>query len=154
MAILTNADLTSLPQKAIYHIADELLGLRKTHDWLNNAAAVTEKRFAIEEKWRKGDFPERIPNKPPTHELSAYAGEYNHPGYGTIAVRLEGSKLHIALPALKGVLTHYHYDSFTTVLEHTSVKVAELVTFSTGNDGKVLGVSLSVFGTVIDAKRV
>lgn len=135
---------------AAYHIADELLGLRKTHDWLGEAAASTERFFATEDS----TFPERIPNKPPAHELSAYAGEYNHPGYGTIAVRLEGRKLHIALPTMKGVLAHYHYDSFTTVLEHGSVKGAELVTFSTGNDGKVSGVSLSVFGTVVNAKRV
>ncbi|KAF9022778.1 hypothetical protein BGZ52_000573 [Haplosporangium bisporale] len=154
VAILTNADLTSLAGAATYHIADELLGLRKTHDWLNDAATDTEKRFATEDGYRKGIFPERVPNKPPAHGLSAYAGEYNHPAYGTIAVRLEGSKLHIALPTMKGVLAHYHYDSFTTVLEHTSSRMAELVTFSTGNDGKVSGISLSVFGTVVNAKRL
>lgn len=66
---------------------------------------------------------------------------------------MEGGKLHMTPAGLKGDLAHYHYDSFTTVLEHIPMKSSEMITFNTGPDGKVPGVTFSVFGTAIDAKK-
>ncbi|KAF9301299.1 hypothetical protein BGZ74_006878 [Mortierella antarctica] len=52
-----------------------------------------------------------------------------------------GDQLHMSVGAFKGgVLIHYHYDSFTTVLRHIPLKAAEMITtapFKTGTDGKV-----------------
>lgn len=153
VAFLTNSDLTALPQSATYHIVDELLGLRKTKDWLKKAADDTEQYLARDVMRRNGTFPERIPNKPATHELSAYAGEYDHPGFGTTTIRLEGGKLHITLAAFKGVLAHYHYDSFTTALEMSTLRMGQLITFSTGTDGKVSEISFTIMGTSVTGKK-
>ncbi|KAF9314022.1 hypothetical protein BG003_004589 [Podila horticola] len=153
VAQVSNSDLTALLRFSAYHIADQVLGLRKSHDWLNNGTVATESYFVSETKTEEGIYPERIPNKPPTHELSAYAGKYDHPGFGTATIRLEGGKLHISFAAFRGVLAHYHYDSFTTVFEHVSVKLGELISFSTGADGRVSGVSFALFDTVINAKK-
>ncbi|KAF9335521.1 hypothetical protein BG006_011292 [Podila minutissima] len=145
VAILTNAPCTALPRVTSLHIADELLRLPKSHDWLNvNATADTELCFALEEEMNKGTFPERVANKPPAHDPIDYAGEYDNPGFGTATVRLEGGKLHITFGAFLGSLTPYHFDSFTTVFQHPGVRIGQLVTFSTGPDGKVCGATFAV----------
>ncbi|KAG0028079.1 hypothetical protein BGZ82_008629 [Podila clonocystis] len=148
IAHLSNVELTALPRCASFHIADEILGLRKTRDWLTKTSIeLTKNAFAMYEAMAKGSFPDRVPNKPPAHALIEYAGEYYHPGFGTATVRLERGQLHITFAAFKGVLTHYHFDAFTTVFEHTPAKIGRLVTFSTGPDGKVSGTK---FATIED----
>ncbi|KAG0331173.1 hypothetical protein BG000_011129 [Podila horticola] len=52
-------------------------------------------------------------------------------------------QLHMTLEAFKGVLTHYHFDTFTTVLRHTEERFGKLVTFSTGADDRVVSVSFA-----------
>lgn len=145
VAHLTNSGVTALPRRAALHIADEILVLRKTKAWLTETAiALTKKMYATNNERSKGSFPKRILNKPPAHELIDYVGEFNHPGFGTVAVRLEAGKLHMTVAAFKGVLAHYHFDSFTTVLQHPGLKMGQLVTFSTGPNGKVTGVTFAL----------
>ncbi|KAG0014841.1 hypothetical protein BGZ82_001625 [Podila clonocystis] len=154
VAHVTNADTTGLPMYLAYHVADQILGLPKSTDWLNvNALLATKNMWGAKEAGEKGSFPEKVPNKPPTHELSGYVGEYFHPGHGTTTVSLKEGHLHISLGAFKGVLTHYHYDSFTTVFEHTAVRLGELITFSIGMDGSVSGVSFSAQGAPVVAVK-
>ncbi|KAG0328459.1 hypothetical protein BG000_000485 [Podila horticola] len=142
VAVLTNSDMTGLPGFVKLQAADEILGLRKTHDWLTvDAIATTAALYNISDGLVKGNFPEKISNKPPAHELGAYAGEYFHPGFGTIIVRLDKDELHISYEAFKGVLSHYHFESFTTVLRHNiTLEIGQLLTFQTGANGKVSGV--------------
>lgn len=144
VAVLTNSDLTALPTYVKLQVADEILGLRKSHDWLTlDAIAVTAALYNVMDDMSKGNFPKRVPNKPPAHDLDEYAGEYSHPGFGTVAVRLEEDELHVSYEAFKGVLTHYHFESFTTVLRHVPVlSMGELLTFQTGADGRVSGLSI------------
>ncbi|KAG0086754.1 hypothetical protein BGZ92_007895 [Podila epicladia] len=149
VAVLTNSDITGLPAYVKLHVADEVLGLRKTHDWLTvDAIATTAALYNIFDGLAKGNFPEKVPNKPPAHELGAYAGEYAHPGFGSIVVRLDEDKLHISYEAFKGVLAHYHFESFTTVLSHgAALDMGQLLTFHTDASGKVSGVSIEVLDT-------
>lgn len=145
MAHLTNSGLNDLPQQAVFHMADVILGLPKTKAWLTGLAIdMTKMRYATTKEIIKGEFPERVPNKPPSHELVNYTGEYSNPAFGTATVRLEGGMLHIAFSAFTGVLTHYHYDSFTTVFQHPGLERGQLVAFSTGPDGKVSGATFAV----------
>ncbi|KAF9384167.1 hypothetical protein CPB97_005892 [Podila verticillata] len=148
VAVLSNSDMTSLPDFVSRQAADEILGLRRSQDWLAvTAIRATVAFYDFIGGITNGKFPERIPNRPPAHELRAYAGEYIHPGYGTITVRLEGSELLVTLEAFKGVLTHYHYDSFTTVFQHTGLKFGRLITFQTASDGKVSSASVDAIGS-------
>lgn len=133
------------------HIADEILGLRKSKDYLNVESVETTKlMYQVVEERLKGGVPERIPNKPAAHPLSAYTGEYEHLGYGTVTMQEEGKdKLHMTLGGFSGELTHHHFESFTTVLERSTLKVGGLVTFNTGDDGKVSSISFASPGSVI-----
>ncbi|KAG0094590.1 hypothetical protein BGZ93_007027 [Podila epicladia] len=144
VAVLTNSHMSAVPAFLYNHVADELLGLRKSQDWLAvTAVEMTKKAYARRAMEGKDTFPKQIPSKPLSHELSAYAGDYFHPGYGPTTVRLEGGQLHMTLEAFEGVLTHYHFDTFTTVLSHTEERFNVLVTFNTGADAKVASVSFA-----------
>ncbi|KAG0028081.1 hypothetical protein BGZ82_008631 [Podila clonocystis] len=125
------------------------------HNWLVvKAIASTKAQYASYAEEIKGDFPERIPNKAPAHDLTAYAGEYFHPGHGTTTVRLKGGELHLSLEAFGGVLTPYHFETFSTVLHHAETfKMGTLITFDTGTDGKVAGVTFDVGSDVRFEKR-
>ncbi|KAG0028083.1 hypothetical protein BGZ82_008633 [Podila clonocystis] len=103
VAVLASADVTALTTFLPLHIADEFLSLRKTKDWLSvNAVETTAALYELVAESTKGDSPERVPTQPAAHKLSAYAGEYVHPGYGTTTVHMKGGKLHIALGGFHG----------------------------------------------------
>ncbi|KAG0029357.1 hypothetical protein BGZ81_003875 [Podila clonocystis] len=149
VAVLTNSDLTGLPAFVKLQAADEILGLSKTRDWLTvEAVATTAALYNISDGMAKGNFPEKVSNKPPAHEVGAYTGEYFHSGFGTIAIRLDEDELHISYEAFKGVLTHYHFESFITVLRHgKALEMGQLLTFQTGANGNVSGVSIEAVGS-------
>ncbi|KAF9301303.1 hypothetical protein BGZ74_006882 [Mortierella antarctica] len=118
-----------LAPTASFHIADEILGLRKTHNWLTDISIeMTKNMYALMDEKAEGNFPDRVPNKPPAHALVEYAGEYDHPGIGTATVRLEAITCTLLLPLSK----------------HTPEKMGRLVTFSNGPDGKVSGATFAV----------
>ncbi|KAF8928004.1 beta-lactamase/transpeptidase-like protein [Dissophora ornata] len=146
VAFLLNAEFSSLLHVPFY-IADELLGLPKTQDWIGDLAVnATKQNFDDIESLAKGDFPPRIENKPPSHELEDMVGEYSSLVNGNISISLVRSEgvgmLHIKLAAFDGVLEHYHYDSFSTSLSHAGFKIGVLVSFVTGQDGKIEGLNL------------
>ncbi|KAI9232922.1 MAG: beta-lactamase/transpeptidase-like protein [Podila humilis] len=149
VAVLTNSDLTALTNYVKLQVADKILGLRKSHDWLtHDAIAATAALYNVMDDISKGNFPKQVPNKPPAHDLDEYAGEYSHPGFGTFAVQLEKDELHVSYEAFTGVLTHYHFESFTTVLCHApAMSMGELLTFQTGADGRVSGLSTEAVGS-------
>jgi hypothetical protein len=52
------------------------------------------------------------PNTRPSHDLAAYAGEYEHPAYGVARIERQNGGLKVSFPALAFNLTHFHYDVF------------------------------------------
>ncbi|KAF9382188.1 hypothetical protein CPC16_009489 [Podila verticillata] len=156
VGILANVDMSALPLYLPLHIADEILGLRKSIDYLNVEAFETTKILYQNAEARiKGDLPERVPNKPAVHPLNAYTGEYVHLGFGTVKVREEGGgdKLHMTLDGFSSDLIHYHFESFSIVLERSVLKMGGLITFKTGVDGKVSGFSFSSQGSAITFEK-
>jgi hypothetical protein len=71
---------------------------------------------------------DRVANTHPSHELIAYTGDYQHPGYGTITVDLQDNQLQATFNNMKGPLLHYHYDIFEMALAelNNSFKVSFL----------------------------
>lgn len=135
IALLTNVDNTDLPNSLPYYIADGMLGLPKSIDWLSVTVEKTKELYA------KGgdDLPDRIKNKPPSHKLIEYAGEYTHPIYGTIVITLkkDGKALHMKLRTLEIQLEHYHYESFNGPVHEFGLKGNVFLTFVTGAKGDV-----------------
>ncbi|KAG0351611.1 beta-lactamase/transpeptidase-like protein [Gamsiella multidivaricata] len=155
IAHLANIHITNLPSCLFYHIADELLGLPKTEDWLFEAAVEdTQHVYNHFARLAKGDLPERIENQPHSHQLSDYTGEYTHPVYGEIMIRLEeGNSLFMKMSVYDQKLEHYHYESFTTLLHDFTVKFGLLFTFVTGSSGKVDSIKTMMEGIALEFKR-
>ncbi|KAF9143139.1 hypothetical protein BGX30_001259 [Mortierella sp. GBA39] len=145
VAHLTNIDVTELPFSLLHYIADGMLGLPTTIEWLSDETAVQETRESYDEvaKDLEGgdDFPERIENQPPSHTLADYAGVYTHPVYDTITIRLEeeDASLHLKMRTFDSKVEHYHFELFTALLREFGVKSLVPLTFVTTNNGRVEG---------------
>ncbi|KAF9922863.1 hypothetical protein FBU30_007006 [Linnemannia zychae] len=140
---IVNVDIAELPSILFYYIADELLGLKKTTDWLSDEILVqrTRETYSIIAKEIEGsdDIPEQIEGTSHAHELANYAGVFKHPVYGTIVLRIDddGNSLRFKMRTLEGEMTHYHFESFVAPFADFAAKGKFFLTFVTAPDGKI-----------------
>ncbi|KAF9945856.1 hypothetical protein BGZ72_000915 [Mortierella alpina] len=154
IAHLANIHVTNLPSTLPYYVADELLKLPKSEDWLFEAAAEdTQHVYRHFAGLAKGDFPERVADQPQRHPLTEYTGEYTHPVYGNITIRFEGDSLFMKMSIFDHKLEHYHFESFTTLLHDFTVKFGVLFTFVTGSYGKVDAIKTMIEGIALEFTR-
>ncbi|KAG0302604.1 hypothetical protein BGZ98_007363 [Dissophora globulifera] len=157
IAQLCNVNVTDLPDKVPFYVADELLGLTKTQDWLELAVTKVQTDYEFMTNQAKGNIPKQIENKPPTHTLEAYVGEYTDPIYGDASVVFEDGQLIYKMRFYKSKLVHVHYDSFKMVLETFGLNCGVLLSFHTDRrDGTVSGFQVdggSYFYAPVDFMR-
>jgi len=111
--ILTNKNGTPLPNVLMYDLIDRLLGYDEGPDWNARVDSIYAQREAQEEEEGAGDDQSVEEGTEPSHELSAYAGRYEHPAYGTLRVEQNGEGLRMKYHTFKVSLKHYHYDVFS-----------------------------------------
>jgi len=109
VVVLTNTSSSLMAPVVAYRALDELLGLEPM-DWFSRY----KPRFdAIMSGMREARGVRRIvPDAPLPRPLEAYAGQYEHPGYGTLTITLEGGVLRPRLGTLDISLAHRHYETF------------------------------------------
>ncbi|HLM89457.1 MAG TPA: serine hydrolase [Streptosporangiaceae bacterium] len=109
VAVMTNTSSSAMAPVVAYRALDELLGLEPI-DWFSAFKA----RFdALMAGMREARGARRVvPDAPLPRPLDAYAGEYEHPGYGALAIVLEGGTLRPRLGTLDLSLEHRHYETF------------------------------------------
>ncbi|HEU5033258.1 MAG TPA: serine hydrolase [Mycobacteriales bacterium] len=76
---------------------------------------------------------------PPSHELAAYAGRFRHLGFGDLRVGVAEGELTARLGEFDVEARHRHYDTWD--LHYDPLDVDLTMTFETGADGCVVGVS-------------
>jgi CubicO group peptidase (beta-lactamase class C family) len=112
LIILTNMSGNNpVPSIVARRAYDQLLGLEPV-DW---PARVREQQAQAREAAERSDEEElnyRVAGTSPSHELSEYVGEYEHPGYGVIRVEFDGAKLKATFNNMSAPLEHFHYDVF------------------------------------------
>jgi len=139
----TNLSSSQLPSIVTYAIYDRLLGM-KNIDWSARYWDIKEKGKASEENAKKQKLSPRKLGTKPAHQLSAYEGDYAHPGYGTINFSLTGDGLLGAYNGLVSLFPHYHYEVF----EATENKLNDLsktkAQFVTDVEGEVTSVLISM----------
>lgn len=109
IVVLTNKDGTALPGLLVRHTVDRLLKLEPI-DWNGEALAKREQtEAAAEEAEKKKDVLRKAGTKP-AHKLAEYAGDYEHPGYGTLTVAVKGSALEMTYNGITAPLEHWHYE--------------------------------------------
>ncbi|KAF9584340.1 hypothetical protein BGW38_006817 [Lunasporangiospora selenospora] len=143
LIMLSNKDINEIVSLLALYLADYILDLSKTEDWLFKYLVETDRRYYNNRTPTSLEafFPPQIKNKPPTRRLEDFAGEYTH-SYGpaiSFTLKGKGAKASLAfkLTAYEGTLEHYHYDSFRLRLIHAGNTMTGLLSFVTGNNGSV-----------------
>jgi hypothetical protein len=90
-------------------VLDELLGLEPL-DWFSDFKARYDAATAGAQEARSARRVIREAVLP--RSLDAYVGEYEHPGYGTIAITLEDDVLRPHFGTMDLRLAHRHYETF------------------------------------------
>jgi CubicO group peptidase (beta-lactamase class C family) len=109
VAVMTNTSSSAMAPVVAYRVLDELLGL-EPFDWFAEfkarydaaAAGIREVRGARRV----------VPGAPLPRPLDAYASEYQHPGYGTLIITIDGDALRPHLGTMDLSLAHRHYETF------------------------------------------
>jgi CubicO group peptidase (beta-lactamase class C family) len=109
VTVMTNTSSSAMAPVVAYRVLDELLGLEPL-DWFSSY----KPRFdTIMAGMREARAARRIvPDAPRPRPLDAYAGEYEHPGYGTLTITVEDGTLRPRLGTMDISLAHRHYETF------------------------------------------
>ncbi|MFI4896928.1 MAG: serine hydrolase [Phycisphaerales bacterium JB059] len=142
IAVLTNAS-TGLAGVAAQHALDRLLGL-EPQDWSGQSLAQIAQMKAQGKVAEASMEEARVADAPASHELGAYAGRYEHPGYGVIEVSLEDGALVAHVNRMEAPLEHWHYDVFRFGDSDDRVLRHQMVRFETALDGSIEGVRWAV----------
>jgi hypothetical protein len=82
-------------------------------DW--NGEAL-EKRDKSKEADKKAEEKKEVARKTdtnPAHTLDEYAGQYEHPGYGTVTVAVSGDTVAMTYNNIVTPFEHWHYETFS-----------------------------------------
>jgi CubicO group peptidase (beta-lactamase class C family) len=151
--VLTNLTSNAVPDIVTMNAIDRLLGMEEV-TWNDRLTTFYKEVEAAAEKGKEKMASDRVPDTHPSHALTDYVGEYEHPGYGIITVDLENEMLQSTLHAMKFPLEHYHYDIFEANVERFEIIVK--LSFATNVKGDIESLSVPLEPEVPDIvfKRV
>jgi hypothetical protein len=109
--VLTNMNGTGLPELLVRQAADRILGFEQK-DWIDIAIKQREQGREVDKEAREKRDARRIKGTKLSHAIEEYAGDYEHPGYGTLKVFLKNGKLGITFNGITASLEHWHYATF------------------------------------------
>ena len=84
----------------------------------------------------------RMPDTKPSHALTDYVGDYDHPAYGTLKISMKDNSLQFEFHKIKMKLAHFHYDRFDTADDEEDGKWS--VNFSTNPQGDIDKATISL----------
>ena len=150
VAVFCNSGGAPIPGILINYVLDRLCG-KEPAPWLDRLRDLRRKALAqqeIDEQTRQAGW---RPNAPPSHELSEYAGNYEHPAYGRIIISRAEDTLHWAYRTLSAPLSHRHYETFEVPRVPYELNPDRLaITFTTDRDGNVASLSAQLEPMVAD----
>ncbi len=133
IALLYNLHQSRLNMALGNSLTDLFLDLPH-RDWNGYFLGVVRKEQAAARARAEKRLAGRHPNTKPSLALSAYAGQYEHPTYGTARITVEDGQLVLRWSRFRCPLAHFHYDTFTV---NDDVLAGTTVSFALGADGSV-----------------
>lgn len=124
-----------------YNIYERLLGMSLT-PWSERLNTIRLKDKAAGTQARTTAMAGRVANTRPSHALSEYVGEFEHPAYGLLTITMGDSGLTSDLHGIKMPLSHFHYDRFDTPDDEEDGKFS--VNFRTNPLGEIDGAEISL----------
>src|SRR5262249_50080304 len=121
-----------------HSLLDHLLGL-PSRDWIADAQRRLKQRTQAERAQAKARQKQRQEGTKPSRELPAYAGTYEHAGYGRAEVTTSQEGLRLRWGRVERNLNHWHFDTFQFELPkpHMFYTGDPRVLFRIGSDGEV-----------------
>jgi len=103
----------SLYNSITYNVYERLLGMDET-PWSDRRLQIRlkGKKSATEARAKAGA--DQVSDTKASHALADYAGEYEHPAYGVLKIKLDGGELQFDFHKMRLPLSHFHYDRFDT----------------------------------------
>jgi CubicO group peptidase (beta-lactamase class C family) len=140
VAVFCNLGGAPIPSILINHVIDRTLA-KEPAPWLDRLRDLRRKALAQQEIDEQQQAAGRK-NARPGHDLSDYAGTFEHPAYGRISITRNGDSLHWAYRTLAGQLAHRHYETFEVPRIPFELNPDRLaITFTTDRDGNVASLS-------------
>jgi len=109
VAVMTNTSSSVMAPVVAYRVLDELLGV-EPFDWFTEFKTRFDALMAGSREARGAR--RVVAGAALPRPLGAYAGQYDHPGYGTLTITLDGDALRPQLGTMDLSLAHRHYETF------------------------------------------
>jgi CubicO group peptidase (beta-lactamase class C family) len=117
-----------------YNVYERLLDMDQT-PWSDRWLALRKKGKQAGTEARAKAGAERVLDTKPSHALADYVGEYEHPAYGVLNIRMKEGQLQFDFHKIQLLLTHFHYERFDTPNDELYGKWS--VNFSTNPQGDI-----------------
>jgi CubicO group peptidase (beta-lactamase class C family) len=117
-----------------YNVYERLLGMSLT-PWSERQLEIRLKNKKAGTEARSKSDAGRVPNTVASHPLEAYAGTYEHPGYGLVTITAKDNQLHFDFHKVKMPMMRFHYDRFDTPDDEENGKYS--VNFRTNPQGDI-----------------
>ncbi|KAF9977048.1 hypothetical protein BGZ73_007161 [Actinomortierella ambigua] len=152
VVVLTNHIHNGMVDVIANYVADRILNLPTTKNWLYDVAEKATKQVydhcdSESPAFTEFFFPPQLKDKPSSRPLKDFAGEYAESFSPELTITLvstnqedgDGQDYSLAfkLATWEGTLEHYHYDSFRIRVRDGVVTTNMLLTFLAGDDGLI-----------------
>lgn len=146
--VCANVFPSNVPFGVVLDIADALLGVDEPPSWQAKLRAPEMSEQAPPPPDRAAE-----PTNPPARALPAYAGTYEHGGYGRLVVSVDRDVLHVRLGDYDVATSHRHFETWD--LRYEPLDADGTVTFTPGADGeiKTADVALATTGETVSFVR-
>ena len=156
IVVLANQNGSAVPNLVRNTISDRMLDVKET-DWAGYFLEQKNKQKEAEEKESdEEEEKEEVGASKPSHEASAFKGNYFNPGYGRFNISAKGDSLFATFKRMKLYLKHVHYDIFEPYeVEEDGIDTSEpsplKFNFTTNDAGEIGSLKLKVEPTLEDA---
>lgn len=134
--VSANMNVTLLADAVALEVLDELAGAEDGR-WTERLYRANEALFAhVREVYAAGSA-EPVPGTHPSHDPSAYAGDYEAPGYRRFRIEEKDGRLTADFNTFRTALRHWQYDSFVTESTVGELPAGLLITFGLDAAGTV-----------------
>jgi len=114
IVVFGNLDGTSACSMVATEAVSRILGERPPEPYEETLAKRKKAKESDKEANANKDATRKSGTKP-SHRLSDYAGEFEHPGYGVLKIVTNDEKLEAQFNGMTAPLEHWHYDVFNSI---------------------------------------
>jgi CubicO group peptidase (beta-lactamase class C family) len=141
VAVFTNRSPSQVPETLTWYIIDRLRG-RDPIDWRERFRKQREEFVAHLQVDKDAREKARYKGTRPAHDLTDYAGDYEHPAYGVMSITEQDGTLHWSWRGMFATMAHRHFETFELPEVPDRLLPDKLaITFLTSRDGNIVSLS-------------